>query len=162
MILVLTACSDDSKTITSNNFDSVVYEIEHTDGHKAQIFIIEDRIPDNDYDQFERDRFNRERIDYYAVQRQVADNDGTFAEQEEERIEEYCKDNGFESCMGIDRTCEDDGCHQVIIVCEDEHYNPAFDEPNACRKFDVDVKEYLDMELTQESDEEIIEDGKCG
>ena len=84
------------------------------------------------------------------------ENDYNFAEREEERIEKYCKDYGFEYCKDIDVTCEEEGCHKVTVNCDDDFYYEGTDRYDECRKFEVQIEHEIDKELTKrEKDKEI-------
>ena len=72
-------------------------------------------------------------------------NDGEYW-SEEERIEAYCKENGYLKCIPITETCLKDGCHKVTITCEDEKFNPEdlvwddYDKSEECKKYDIVVE----------------------
>ncbi len=84
----------------------------------------------------------------YAEARAVAqgDNDQSFSEAEEDRIEQYCDDEGFESCYNIQYTCEDKyECYLVTITCEDYDYDPykeiQYGKKYGCDDWNVVVEE---------------------
>lgn len=99
----------------------------------------------------------------YDEARDIAsgDDDQTFAESEEDRIEQYCSDYGFESCYNIQYTCETEWeCHLVTITCNDNDYDPAkeisYGKKYACDEWNVVVEE-SDFDL-RSVDENYYED----
>ena len=86
------------------------------------------------------------------------ENELNFAEREEDRIEQYCKEYGFGLCKDIDRSCEEDGCHRVVVECDDDRYDEGIDQYNECRKFNVQVEHEIDDDLTEETEKDVIED----
>jgi hypothetical protein len=151
-LLLICACTQEQRPMhETEGFQQ--YVIDESELQPQTYEIIDTSEPSTE-ENFERNRINREYVDYVNTMREDTP---TFAEAEEERIEAYCKEYGFEACMKIDRACEDDGCHKVTVTCDDDYDE---DEPNSCRRFDVDVREYYDKALTEDSDAEIIEDGK--
>jgi len=141
------------------DYETYSYEVDIIDGYKAEVYIIED---DEEYvsnfDLWLQAKEKNEQADKYRMIRHLYDseNEDNFAEREEERIEDYCKDYGYERCMDIDRTCEEDGCHKVSVVCDDDNYDEGIDRYDECRKFDVQVEHDFDDELTEEDEDQVI------
>jgi hypothetical protein len=63
----------------------------------------------------------------YEEARSIASSDGadSFQEAEEDRIEEYCEDEGYVSCHDMKYTCDEYNCYLVTITCEDADYSPT-------------------------------------
>jgi hypothetical protein len=95
----------------------------------------------------------------YEEARDIAsgDDDQTFAESEEDRIEQYCSDYGFESCYNIQYTCETEwGCHLVTITCDNYDYDPSkeisWGKKYGCDEWIVEVEEEdFDIRYVDES-----------
>lgn len=134
------------------SYESTVYEIQTQDGYPMEKVVIADPAPQKtDLERWQEWREKVEAQDKYATMRKVweHENEADFSEREEERIEEYCKEYGYARCKGIDVTCEEDGCHKVIVECDDDFYDEGIDEEDECRKFDVTVEKDIDDGLTQ-------------
>lgn len=157
LFLVVSACATEtSRKQASTEIEEQRYVIEEND-YTTKTYEITEKNPqpeDFGQDRFERDRLNRERLDYEKSMKYTP----TFAEKEEVRIEAYCKEYGFEKCMKVDRACEEDGCHNVEVLCGDSSYDD--DEPDSCRRFDIHVDEKIDHALTKLEESDILEDGK--
>lgn len=95
----------------------------------------------------------------YEEARAIAsgDNDQTFVESEEDRIEQYCSDSGFASCYNIQYTCDTEyECHLVTITCDDYDYDPSkeisWGKKYGCDEWVVEVaEEDFDIRLVDES-----------
>jgi hypothetical protein len=95
----------------------------------------------------------------YEEARDIAsgDDDQTFAESEEDRIEQYCSDYGFESCYNIQYTCETEWeCHLVTITCDNYDYDPSkeisWGKKYGCDEWIVEVEEEdFDIRYVDES-----------
>ncbi len=87
----------------------------------------------------------------------ASDDDQTFAESEEDRIEEYCSLYGFEACYDFQYTCETEWeCHLVTITCDDYDYDPAkeisWGKKYGCDAWNVVVaEEDFDIRFVDES-----------
>ncbi len=97
---------------------------------------------------FEEYRQQKDLEAEYQEARAIAekDDDRTFTESEEDRIEQYCFDYGFESCYNIKYTCETEWeCHVVTITCDDHDYDPSkeisFGKKYGCDEWNVEVTE---------------------
>ncbi len=135
------------------------YIVDSPDGVPMQTAIITDNVSEqSSYDMWLEWRNKTEQQDKYDMLRHVWENENAqdFSEREEDRIEQYCKDYGFERCMGIDRTCEEDGCHRVTVECDDDNYDPGIDSYDECHRFKVTVDEDVDDALTESADDEVI------
>jgi len=134
------------------NYEPVVYTVSSAQpqAYDMQVFVIEKPREESSMEKWEKWRNNVESQDKYNTFRKIAEHEDGFFQVEEDRIEEYCKEAGFSRCRNIDKTCEEDGCHRVVVKCDDDSYNPRLDDFNECRKFDVNVEEDIDKELTEE------------
>lgn len=129
----------------------VIYEVEiHPDGVPMQTFTVKD-----EYDPFkvwqEKQKLNED-LDEYNTKKALWDKekkeqeDGKFW-SEEDRIKDYCKENGYLKCITIKDTCLEDGCHKVTIECEDSEFDPSklkwcdYDPDKECEKYNIVVDE---------------------
>ncbi|MBS3122679.1 hypothetical protein J4434_07400 [Candidatus Woesearchaeota archaeon] len=138
-------------SLVSASQNMIVYEIE-TDKKGASMQTYE--IESNQYDSFkawqEKQKI-KEELDKYNTMKSIWDeekkkkNNGEYW-SEEDRIKEYCKENGYLKCITITETCLKDGCHKVAITCEDEKFNPEnlmwddYDKDEECKKYDIVVE----------------------
>lgn len=108
---------------------------------------------------FESYREQENAIAGYQEAREIAEEDAkqSFVESEEDRIEAYCDENGFESCYNIRYTCETEyECHLVTIECEDYDYDPqkeiTWGKKYGCDEWKVTVgEEDFDIRVVDES-----------
>jgi len=138
-------------------FEATVFEVSTIDGYEAEMHIIEpEKNTESNYDRWLAAKEISEQQDKYSMMRHMweVEHEENFAEREEERIEEYCKDYGYARCKDIEKTCDDEGCHRVTVECDDDNYNEAVDKFDECRRFEVQVDHEIDDELTAETDEE--------
>lgn len=155
VLLLLFGCTEVSQQEVvykmPENYIPRSYVVESQPQHIEMYVIEEEPWIVIDYEREKALQEQREALDKYTVARKIAENEAkpSFAEEEEDRIEEYCKEWGFEKCMGIDMTCEEDGCHKVTVECDDDRYNPKTDVYNDCRSFEVVVEEEIDDDLTE-------------
>jgi hypothetical protein len=156
-VIALAGCAsersaDDRVSISPGTGEIQVFEIVGSDGYAMETYEISTDAPVQDtYDRWKAAQQQREMADKYQMYQRLRESDceKSFAEQEEDRIESYCKDNGYETCKRIDVTCEEDGCHNVTVSCDDDNFDPAVDEDDECRHFSVTVEESIDPELTE-------------
>lgn len=96
----------------------------------------------------------------YEEARNIAETDTngqSFTESEEDRIEQYCSDNGFEACYDFKYTCETEWeCHLVTITCDDYDYDPSreisWGKKYGCDEWNVEVaEEDFDIRYVDES-----------
>ena len=171
LFLVLVGCQDNQ---TSNNsienkaeyvmpkyFQTQTFEIGMKDGYELKSVIIKpDLDNETNYDRWEAYKKDYEnKAKYKAIRDQwEAENEANFPSLEQDRIEEYCEDYGLAYCMNIDKTCNEDGCYKVTVICDDDSYDEGIDDLDECWKFDVYVEKQIDDNLTKEHEEEIL----CG
>jgi hypothetical protein len=78
-----------------------------------------------------------------ALAKHADDTADSFQEAEEDRIEEYCDENGYISCYDIQYTCQEYACYLVTITCEDGGYSPLkemeWGQKYGCDEWDVTV-----------------------
>ncbi len=130
----------------------IVYEVaSHSNGVKLQEYVVEKPVYDN-YKAWQEKTKIKEEIDEYETKKKIWDaqkkeqEDGEFW-SEEERIEEYCKENGYLKCITMTETCLDDGCHKVTITCEDAFFEPGkldyddFDPDDECEEYEIVVED---------------------
>jgi len=161
ILLILSGCAVDSaiEYKMPENYDMYTMEVTHKEAYDAQMVIITpDEPEESNFDRFEAWRVKREAEDKWRMTRNVWENENIndFHIAEEKRIEQYCKEYGYTRCIGIDRTCEEHGCHKVTIICDDDFYQDGEDELEACRRFDVEVEEAVDDDLTEFINEEVL------
>lgn len=93
----------------------------------------------------------------YQEARAIADADeaDSFEEAEEQRIEEYCEEEGFGSCYNIKYTCKTEyTCYLVTIECDESQYDPykeMYDAKYACKEWKVTVDNDFDIRTVDES-----------
>ena len=81
----------------------------------------------------------------YNEARNIAEGDGAddFQEREEDRIEDYCDEEGYLSCYNIAYTCQEYTCYLVTITCEENGYDPqkeiTWGQKYGCDEWDVNV-----------------------
>ncbi len=154
-----TATHDYSNYTMPKDFDTFTFVVNPGNGYAAQMEVINESEPYvSQYELWKAAENISEQQAKYRMTRYLweSDNDETFAQKEEDRIEEYCKEKGFLRCKGIDRTCEEDGCHDVNVTCADDNYDPGLDSYDECRKFDVTVSEGFDDALTADDEQQVI------
>ncbi len=150
---------DYSSYTMQKNPEIYTFEITSENGYPAQMAVINESEPYvSQYELWKAAANLSEQQAEYRMTRHLweSENDETFSEKEETRIEEYCKEQGFARCMGIDRTCEEDGCHKVTVACDDDNYDEGLDTYDECRRFDVQVDEEFDDALTAEDEQQVI------
>ncbi len=154
-ILILSAPeTEEQETIytypTSGEYTS--YEVEHIvrgyEGaqYESTTYGLTDEEKQAIFEEYnERKTFEAE----YQEARNIAETDTngqSFTESEEDRIEQYCSENGFESCYNIQYTCETEWeCHLVTITCDDYDYDPSkeisWGKKYGCDEWNVEVEE---------------------
>jgi len=164
LLTLLVACSQvQEKHIDYNmptDYEIQTYTIDHSadsDAYNVQVAVIsQERETADAFEQWQNWRDIVESEDKLRMMNAVRESENKpFSVREEQRIEEYCKEYGYEHCMDIDRTCEEDGCHRVMVLCDDDNYNEELDDYAECRKFDVEVGEDIDDELTKAVEDEV-------
>jgi len=157
-LAILVGCTSQQPVEFSMPTDYQTQTFEFTHGNGIDLEYVEILDDPNPVDTMEQWRVWREEVeaaDKLKMMNSVySKEDNPFYVLEEQRIEKYCYDEGFEACMNIDRTCNDDGCYSVIVECDDDFYSPATDEYEECRRFDVEVSDDIDDELTDEVEAE--------
>jgi len=158
--LFLVGCSPSQTNVDytmPTHYTPVVYEIEASDPYEMDVYVISGPEPDDPMQQWRDWRTRTEARDSYETRLKVLENldENDWIENEEDRIEKYCEDYGYRRCSHIDRTCEDDGCHRVFVLCEDEDFDPERDDPFDCTEYDVIVREWFDQELTKQNEAEV-------
>ena len=114
---------------TSGEYTS--YEVEHVvRGYEGSVSEITEYGLTDEEKQAIFDSYNEQKTfeEEYDEARDTAsgDDDQSFTESEEDRIEEYCSSYGFESCYNIQYTCDTEyECHLVTITCDDYDYDPS-------------------------------------
>ena len=159
-MLVLAGCAYEQPDIEysmPSDYELVVYEIHSPNGYEVEhVTIISGTEPADSFEQWKTWRENLEAQDKLNMMNSVWDSENKeFHVAEEQRIEEFCKEWGFEHCRQIDRTCEEEGCHRVTVECDDDYYDEGLDEYSDCRRFEVEVEEDIDDELTEETEEDV-------
>ncbi|MBT4824288.1 hypothetical protein HN695_02310 [Candidatus Woesearchaeota archaeon] len=133
-----------------SNFDMDVYVVESE--NKAGImdkYVIEEEVYDN-FQAWEEKKKQKEEFEEYEwkIKQWNSEKQGNdYGEywKEEERIEEYCEENGYLRCMLFTETCLEDGCHKVTVTCEDSVFDPKklewddFNPKYECQDYDIDV-----------------------
>ncbi len=153
---LLTGCSADSmQYVMPDSYEPQVHEIVSPDGYPMETYVISPPAYDTQK-AWEEWRARKEGLDRYETARKVweSENSATFSEEEERRIEEYCKNYGYARCREIDRTCAKEGCYSVTVACDDDEYDEGIDRPQECRRFLVAVSDEIDPGLTREEEEE--------
>jgi hypothetical protein len=106
---------------------------------------------------FEEARTRENAIAEYQEARAIAEADtaDSFEEAEEDRIAEYCEEEGFASCYNIKYTCETEyTCYLVTIECDDSQYDPykeIYDAKYACKDWKVTVDTEFDFREVDEN-----------
>ncbi len=100
---------------------------------------------------FEQYREQENTIEEYKQARAIAEADkaDSFEESEQDRITEYCEEQGFASCYNIKYTCQTEyTCYLVTIECDDYDYDPykeMYDAKYACKDWKVTVDTEFDF-----------------
>ena len=164
---LLVSCSNDNSN--SNNLNNniqtslnqasisaptnmVVYEVaSHSNGVKLQEYVVEKPAYDN-FKVWQEKTKIKEEMDEYETKKKRWDEqkkeqeDGEYW-SEEERIKEYCEENGYLKCITFTETCLDDGCHKVTITCEDAFFEHEklvyddFDPEHECEDYEIVVED---------------------
>lgn len=106
---------------------------------------------------FEESRTREDALAEYQEARAIAeaDNADSFEEAEEQRIEEYCKEEGIGSCYNIKYTCKTEyRCYLVTIECDEPQYEPykeMYDAKYACKEWKVTVDNEFDIRDVDET-----------
>jgi hypothetical protein len=159
-ILAVIGCSQEAQTEYAMPVDYEQQSFEFTHGNGYAALYVEYSHGQEPYDafaQWEAWRERHEALDKYSMARAVAEKEvELFHVKEEKRIEEYCEEWGYGACKDIKYTCEEDGCHVVTVECDDDFYDEGLDDYSECRKFEVEVQEDINDEVTESVEEEEI------
>jgi len=133
------------------NYETQSFEVEHANGFDVEIVeVLSGPEPVDTQEQWRAWREDLEAKDKLKMMNAVYEKENQpFRVLEEKRIEQFCKDEGFRACKNIDRTCEKIGCYEVTIECDDDFYNPKTDTLEECQRFEVEVSDNINKELTK-------------
>jgi len=164
IILILSGCQEEP-VFNPENYrmpdtdDMIVYEVDNIDGYRMDQVVIQDEYnKSKEIDEWYEKQKLAEDFDKYNVlskawRRKDSEKEDHLAE--EKRIFEYCKEFGLEKCRKIDRACDEEGCRNVTIVCDDDDYDPGIDDYEECSTVEVTVSEDYDDTLTKDEDLEV-------
>ena len=159
IMVLLVGCSnsnDSQQTVNyniPNDMQLTTVTVAHTtQGYSMQNVVIKENIP-NQYELAKKRKEMQEEFDKYKTLSRLWDKENLRNEEgnqyeEQFRIETYCLEKGWLACQKVTETCDDDGCYDVNIECEDNNFNPSYLKWNEynpkyeCNDYKVTVSDY--------------------
>jgi hypothetical protein len=160
LLVLVSSCSEEKTFHDKIEEQYITATIHHVDKYGADLYVVEEDILTEEEKQEIWDRYIQDRMDqdHYLTMMNIREHEeNPFHLLEEDRIEQYCEEEGFAACRTIRSTCDDDGCHRVIVSCRDHDWYEG-DDYDYCNVFEVDVEPDIDLDLTDQERQKTCED----